>query len=377
MSTGGVSDGRRGRPSRGAFRRALARVALVVLTAMVGLLVWAGLASATQPYETYEATVATDGPVAQYRFDDASGSGTLADSAGSYAASNHGIALGGAGPFGGSRSGSFASEAYATLPSDPLAGASAFTAEAWVDWAGGASYKQSIFDFGSGSSSYMYLTPASAPSGHRMLFELHASSGTLFQVTAPKLTTGWEYVAVTETGSGTLTLYLNGEQVGQTTGVTVSPASLGSAPYDYLGKSLSAESPYFKGSLSNVAFYNKALSASQIMAHYHAGEFPVDTALPTVSGAAKQGKVLSAKAGSWSGLEPVTFAYQWLRCNGVGGECVGIGSATGAKYTLTNEDVGKTVRVAVSAASSAGAGSATSAQTVPIVGDQTVEHVIA
>ena len=120
--------------------------------------------------------------------------------------------------------------------------------------------------------------------------------------------------------------------------------------------------------MSNVAFYSKALSASRILAHYDAGEFPVNTALPTISGTVKEGKALSAKAGSWSGVEPITFAYQWMRCNGVGGECVSIPSATAAKYTLADEDVGRTLRVAVSASNSAGAGSATSAQTVLVVG---------
>ena len=343
------------------------RVVLAGLVGVVGVLVWSALAGGTQPYESYESTVALDGPVAQFRFDDAVGSSTLVDSAGSYTASNSGIVLGGEGPFGGSKSGAFGGEAFATLPADPLAGASAFTAEAWVDWGGATLYKQPVFDFGSSSTNYMYLTPASALSDHKMLFEIRTSAGTVFQVTATKLkASAWEYLAVTETSSGTLTLYLNGEQVGQTTGVTISPASLGSTPDDFLGKPQVSGEPMFDGSMSNVAFYNKALSASQILAHYNAGEYPVNTVLPTISGTAKDGKALSAKAGTWTGLTPITFAYQWTRCNASGAECTSIGSATEAKYTLGHEDVGRTVRVAVSATNSAGAGSATSAQTVVI-----------
>jgi sugar lactone lactonase YvrE len=343
-------------------------VSLATLITSLGLFAWAGLATGTQPYETYEAAVASDGPVAQFRFSDAAGSSTIADAAGSYTATNSGVALGGEGPFGGSASGAFGGTAFATLPADPLSGASAFTVEAWVDWAGGTSYKQPIFDFGSSSTSYMYLTPASALSSHKMLFEIHTSSGTA-SVTAAKLTAkAWEYVAVTETSSGTLTLYLNGEEVGQTT-ATISPASLGSSPPDdYLGKSLVSGEPFFGGSISNIAFYNKALSGGRILAHYDAAEFPVNTAAPTISGTPIQGRTLTAKAGSWSGLSPIAFAYQWLRCSGVGTECVNIGSATTTKYTLANEDVGKTIRVAVSASNSAGAGGATSAQSVPIVG---------
>jgi sugar lactone lactonase YvrE len=343
------------------------RVVLAGLVGVVGVLMWSALAGGTQPYETYESTVASDGPVAQYRFDDAVGSSTIADSAGSYTASNSGITLGGEGPFGGSKSGAFGGEAFATLPADPLAGASAFTAEAWVDWAGATLYKQPVFDFGSSSTNYMYLTPASALSGHTMLFEIHTSAGTVFQVTATKpKANAWEYLAVSETSTGTLTLYLNGEQVGQTTGATISPTSLGSTPSDYLGRALLSGEPMFKGSMSNVAFYNKALSASQILAHYNAGEYPVNTVLPTISGTAKDDKTLTAKAGTWTGLAPITFAYQWTRCNASGTECTSIGSATETKYTLGHEDVGRTLRVAVSASNGAGTGSATSAQTAVV-----------
>ena len=72
------------------------------------------------------------GPVAQFRFDDAAGSESVIDDVGSYTATNHGIGLGKAGPFEGSKSGTFSTGDSAALPSDPLTGASAFTIEMWV-----------------------------------------------------------------------------------------------------------------------------------------------------------------------------------------------------------------------------------------------------
>ncbi len=201
-----------GRPRR----RALVRVVAAVLLALACFLAWTALAGGAQSYETYESTVAASEPVAQYRFDDAAGSSTLADAVGSDTATNDGITLGGEGPFGGSRSGAFGGEEYASLASNPLAGASAFTVETWVDWEGGSSYKQPIFDFGSGSSNYMYLTPASSLSAHKMLFEIHTSAGSDVQLTATKLAAkAWEYVAVTETSAGTLTLYVDGKEAGR------------------------------------------------------------------------------------------------------------------------------------------------------------------
>lgn len=342
-------------------------MALGILTGLAGALLWAVTAGGTQPYETYEEAVATDGPVAQFRFNDAPGSKTIEDFVGLYTATNNGIVLGGEGPFGGSKSGSFGGEAYASLPSSPLASAGAFTMEGWIDWTGGSSYEQPVFDFGSSTTNYMFLSPASSLSSHKMLFEIRTGTSSNVQVTAPKLAAKkWEYVAVTETGSGTLTLYLNGEQVGQTTGATLFPSSLGSVADDYLGKSQISSAPLFNGSLSNIAFYNKALPAERLKAHYDAGEYPVDTEAPTISGTTRDGSTLTAKTGGWTGLSPISYTYQWTLCNAAGEGCTSILSATEAKYTLGHEDVGQTVRVAVTATNSAGNSTATSAQTAVI-----------
>src|ERR1700742_4134902 len=203
-------------------------VALVV-GALAVALIWTALADGAQQYETYESTIAGDGPAAQYRFDDSSGSSTLTDSAGSATATNTSISLGEAGPFGASKSGLFGGSAYATLPSDPLNGASEFTAEAWVDWAGESSFEQPIFDLGSSAFVQMSLTPSASGSMHPMRFEIHPGSGSPLALTATKLTANhWEYLAVTETSAGTVKIYLNGEAVAEATGATVSPATLGS-----------------------------------------------------------------------------------------------------------------------------------------------------
>jgi virginiamycin B lyase len=52
----------------------------------------------------------------------------------------------------------------------------------------------------------------------------------------------------------------------------------------------------------------------------------VNTVSPTItdetSGSAyRAGDTLSASTGTWTGTEPITYAYQWETCNAVGGEC--------------------------------------------------------
>jgi hypothetical protein len=66
------------------------RALFAVVVATAGMLVWAAFAGGTQPYETYQSTVAADGPSSQYRFDYTTGSTSLADSAGSDTASPQG-----------------------------------------------------------------------------------------------------------------------------------------------------------------------------------------------------------------------------------------------------------------------------------------------
>jgi hypothetical protein len=338
--------------------------ALVVAVAVA--LVWASLASGTQPYETYESRVGEDEPVAQFRFDDTGGATTVADSVGSYTAVNHGTVLGGAGPFGGSKSGLF-EEGYAALTGDPLEGATEWTAEAWVKWSGGTSYEQPIFDFGSSAGNHMYLTPASSSSGHEMLLEIHPSEGPSAQVSATTLASGsWHYIAVTESSTGTLTLYEDGAQVGQTSGASVYPSSLGETATDYLGKSLVSATPDFEGSLSNVAFYTKALSGVQIQAHWDEAEYPVNATAPSISGTARDGSVLTVNANSWTGLTPITFSYQWRRCNEAGEACSNISAATTSEYTASHGDVGSTLRAVVGASNSAGSGSVTTPATPEI-----------
>src|SRR5207245_6742 len=89
---------------------------------------------------------------------------------------------------------------------------------------------------------------------------------------------------------------------------------------------------------------------------------PVNTALPTISGALQQNAVLTANAGSWTGAQPITFEYQWQRCDAKGGGCGNVG-AHAQTYTLGAADVGHTLRVVVKAKNSAGMSSATSALT--------------
>jgi hypothetical protein len=94
---------------------------------------------------------------------------------------------------------------------------------------------------------------------------------------------------------------------------------------------------------------------------------PSNTALPAIAGEAQQGQVLSASAGSWSGTQPISYAYQWQRCDTSGANCTPVGPATSSSnYTLADADAGSTIIVAVTASNSAGSATASSVPTTVV-----------
>src|SRR4030095_216657 len=75
---------------------------------------------------------------------------------------------------------------------------------------------------------------------------------------------------------------------------------------------------------------------------------------PTIGGTTQQGQTLNASTGSWSGTTPISYAYQWARCNSSGAACAPVSGATSSSYLLGSADVGSTMAVSVTASNTAG-----------------------
>jgi hypothetical protein len=88
---------------------------------------------------------------------------------------------------------------------------------------------------------------------------------------------------------------------------------------------------------------------------------PVNASPPSLAGLTREGETLTASPGNWSGTAPITYAYQWLRCDLAGANCAVIAGAASSSYRLTLSDASHTMRVRVTAANAAGNASATSA----------------
>ncbi|MGO9961445.1 MAG: hypothetical protein ACLP50_36640 [Solirubrobacteraceae bacterium] len=87
---------------------------------------------------------------------------------------------------------------------------------------------------------------------------------------------------------------------------------------------------------------------------------PVNQTRPSVSGTAQEGSVLSASAGSWTGVGNV-YSYEWQRSTDSGQTWAPI--ATGSSYTPGAGDLGAELEVLVSAANAQGSATAASAPT--------------
>ncbi|HUA10661.1 MAG TPA: hypothetical protein VMA83_01485 [Solirubrobacteraceae bacterium] len=90
---------------------------------------------------------------------------------------------------------------------------------------------------------------------------------------------------------------------------------------------------------------------------------PSNHGLPVISGQARGGAQLTVSSGVWRSTTALSLAYQWLACNAAGESCAPIAQATGTSFAPTASQVGKTLRVAVTATNSAGEAGATSKPT--------------
>ena len=153
---------------------------------------------------------------------------------------------------------------FAQLPNNITTTITDFTIAAWVNISTLANWER-IFDFGSGTTRYMFLTPdAGGTNALRFAITTNGGSGEQ-QLNGPALLANtWYHIAVTLAGS-TATLYLDGLPINTNSNMTLHPSSLGNTTQNYLGKSQFTADPAYSGSIDDFRLYPLALSAQQIL----------------------------------------------------------------------------------------------------------------
>ena len=157
------------------------------------------------------------------------------------------------------------STSYATLPTGIVSTLTDFTISSWVRMDAKANWMR-IFDFGTGTSKYMFLT-IQGGSANVMRYAIKnggAEQQVNFNYSLPLNT--WTHFAITQAGN-TCSMYINGNLVSTNTGVTIRPSTIGSTNLNYLGKA-QFNDPLFNGSIDEFKIFGRALSASEIASDY-------------------------------------------------------------------------------------------------------------
>ena len=156
----------------------------------------------------------------------------------------------------------FSDNAYASLPSGIMSDMTDFTISAWVKPNNVSTWAR-VFDFGTGTSKYMFLT---LTNGSNTVFAItNNGAGSEQKITAPVTFENgvWTHIAVTKSGN-TGIIYVNGIESGRNESMTLSPSSLGTTNKNYIAKSQYSADPYFSGGIDDFRIYDSALSAAEV-----------------------------------------------------------------------------------------------------------------
>jgi pectin methylesterase-like acyl-CoA thioesterase len=218
---------------------------------------------------------------------------------------------------------------YLSFPAGLVGSLNDFSVSTWVKLDTNATWSR-VFDFGSGTSTYMFLSPASGSGTMRYAITTSGGAGEQQINSSALLSTGiWHHVAVTL--SGTLgILYVDGAAVGTNSGMTLKPSSLGNTTQNYIGKSQYAD-PNLNGSMDDFRIYNHALSASEVSTLADAG-------LPSPWSTLDIGVVVLAGAAD--------FVNGTYTIQGAGTNIAGGADAFRFVYQPSSGDCSNTIRVA-------------------------------
>lgn len=220
---------------------------------------------------------------------------------------------------------------YVGLPSGIVQSCNDFTIATWVRLDTAGTWSR-IFDFGTGTTVNMFLSPKSGSGSLRFAITTSGSGGEQ-QVNGPGLPTGvWKHAAITLSG-GVGILYIDGVEAGRNSSMSLKPSSLGNTNQNWIGRSQYGADPYLDGQIDDFRIYNWALGAIEV---------------GTLAASSPDNCIGLLKKGSLGSSvhligKPVTGAFPgcfYIQCPEVGHRCCGI-----KVISSTPQTVGSSVNV--------------------------------
>lgn len=135
-----------------------------------------------------------------------------------------------------------------------------FTISAWLKLETVQNWVR-LFDFGSDTDTYMFLSPKSGTGEYRFAFKNGGDEEAIDANISPVIGK-WVHVAVTLEGSIAV-MYIDGVEVGRNETMTINPSMLGKTTQNYIGKSQWPD-PYLNGRIDEFKIYSYALTPSEV-----------------------------------------------------------------------------------------------------------------
>ncbi|MFN0256915.1 glycosyl hydrolase [Pedobacter ureilyticus] len=162
---------------------------------------------------------------------------------------------------------------YVQLPQGIVSTLSDFTVATWVKLPANQGTNTRIFDFGSGTGTFMVLIPRQSTTAMR--YKITCPAGT-YQQDIPYVLPldQWVHVAVSQQGTQ-LKVYVNGQEIFTDNTATVKPSDMGFTTQNYLGRSQWPSDPYSDHTYDDFRIYNNALSLNEIQGLANVSVLPV------------------------------------------------------------------------------------------------------
>ncbi len=154
-------------------------------------------------------------------------------------------------------------DGYVDLPIGqiiPTLNSATFTT--WVNFSGLGGAWQRIFDFGSGTPTYIFLCPRTGTTGPMRVAIQTGGGGESLIESPDTLATGWHHVAVV-IRAGNMQIYLDGA-LAASGSTAVVPSQLGQTSSNWLGRSQYTADAFFNGILDDFRIYNYAMSQADL-----------------------------------------------------------------------------------------------------------------